>query len=95
LGAPAAQTSSHTVTTYPSSLKSKVYLLKHFERYIMDRLYGEYPYTYEDLDRKKGMDWVVKYLRMKHVIVFLMSHGAIQASSLSRRRSSYPDVFPS
>ncbi|KAJ7368081.1 kinase-like domain-containing protein [Mycena albidolilacea] len=78
LGAPAAQTSSHTVTTYPSSLKSKVYLLKHFERYIMDRLYGEYPYTYEDLDRKKGMDWVVKYLRMKHVIVFLMSHGAIQ-----------------
>lgn len=60
----------------------------------MDRLYGEYPYTYEDLDRKKGMDWVVKYLRMKHVIVFLMSHGAIQASSLSQPRSSYPDVFP-
>ncbi|KAJ6539139.1 kinase-like domain-containing protein [Mycena capillaripes] len=78
LGAPAAQTSNHTVTTYPSSLKSKVYLLKHFERYIMDRLYGEYPYTYEDMERKKGMDWVVKYLRMKHVIVFLMSHGAIQ-----------------
>ncbi|KAJ7507543.1 kinase-like domain-containing protein [Mycena galericulata] len=78
LGAPAAQRASHTVTTYPSSLKSKVYLLKHFERYIMDRLYGEYPYTYEDMERKKGMDWVVKYLRMKHVIVFLMSHGALQ-----------------
>ncbi|KAJ7774335.1 kinase-like domain-containing protein [Mycena maculata] len=78
LSAPAAQRASHTVTTYPSSLKSKVYLLKHFERYIMDRLYGEYPYTYEDLERKKGMDWVVKYLRMKHVIVFLMSHGALQ-----------------
>ncbi|KAJ7047579.1 kinase-like domain-containing protein [Mycena alexandri] len=78
LGAPAASTSSHTVTTYPSSLKSKVYLLKHFERYIMDRLYGEYPYTFEDMERTKGMDWVIKYLRMKHVIVFLMSHGAIQ-----------------
>ncbi|KAJ6599261.1 kinase-like domain-containing protein [Mycena vulgaris] len=78
LSAPAAQCVSHTVTTYPSALKSKVYLLKHFERYIMDRLYGEYPYTYEDLERKNGMDWVVKYLRMKHVIVFLMSHGALQ-----------------
>ncbi|KAJ7095196.1 kinase-like domain-containing protein [Mycena belliarum] len=78
LSAPSAQCASHTVTTYPSTLKSKVYLLKHFERYIMDRLYGEYPYTYEDLERKNGMDWVVKYLRMKHVIVFLMSHGALQ-----------------
>ncbi|KAJ7117391.1 kinase-like domain-containing protein [Mycena crocata] len=78
LSAPAAQCSSHTVTTFPSALKSKVYLLKHFERYIMDRLYGEYPYTYEDMERQKGMDWVVKYLRMKHVIVFLMSHGALQ-----------------
>ena len=30
---------SYTVDTYPEELKSKVYLLKHFERYIMDRLY--------------------------------------------------------
>ncbi|KAJ6510017.1 kinase-like domain-containing protein [Mycena vitilis] len=78
LGPPTAHSSNHTITTYPSSLKSKVYLLKHFERYIMDRLYGEYEYTYENKERTIGMDWVVKYLRMKHVIVFLMSHGAIQ-----------------
>ncbi|KAJ6629189.1 kinase-like domain-containing protein [Mycena sp. CBHHK59/15] len=78
LSAPSAHCVSHTVTTFPPALKSKVYLLKHFERYIMDRLYGEYPYTYEDMERKKGMDWVVKYLRMKHVIVFLMSHGVLQ-----------------
>ncbi|KAJ7228871.1 Pkinase-domain-containing protein [Mycena pura] len=78
LGAPNAQCSSYTADSYPSSLKSKVYLLKHFERYIMERLFADYPYTYEDTERKKGMDWVVKYLRMKHVIVFLMSHGALQ-----------------
>ncbi|KAJ7638614.1 kinase-like domain-containing protein [Roridomyces roridus] len=78
LSAPAAEQTSHTVEVYPDALKSKVYLLKHFERYIMDRLYGDYAWTYEDLERKQGMDWVVKYLRMKHVIVFLMSHGAIQ-----------------
>jgi len=44
----------------------------------MDRLYGEYDYTYEDVDRIKGMDFVQKYLRMKHVIVFKMSHDVIQ-----------------
>ncbi|KAI0075547.1 Pkinase-domain-containing protein [Panus rudis PR-1116 ss-1] len=69
---------NHTVTDYPSDLKSKVYLLKHFERYIMDRLYGEHEYTYEDLERTKGMDFVQKYLRMKHVIVFKMSHDVLQ-----------------
>ncbi|KAF9007069.1 hypothetical protein BDQ17DRAFT_1324325 [Cyathus striatus] len=69
---------SHTLEEYPEDLKSKVYLLKHFERYIMDRLYGEYDYTFEDVDRAKGMDWVQKYLRMKHVIVFKFSHDVLQ-----------------
>jgi len=63
---------------FPEDLKTKVYLLKHFERYIMDRLYGDYDYTFDDVDRTKGMEWVQKYLRMKHVIVFKMSHDALQ-----------------
>ncbi|KAF8877248.1 hypothetical protein CPB84DRAFT_1852738 [Gymnopilus junonius] len=69
---------SYTVSVYPDELKSKVYLLKHFERYIMDRLYGEYDYTFEDTKRERGMEWVQKYLRMKHVIVFKMSHDVLQ-----------------
>ncbi|KJA14333.1 hypothetical protein HYPSUDRAFT_208789 [Hypholoma sublateritium FD-334 SS-4] len=69
---------SYTVEVYPDELKSKVYLLKHFERYIMDRLYGEYDYTFEDVNREKGMEWVQKYLRMKHVIVFKLSHDVLQ-----------------
>jgi hypothetical protein len=44
----------------------------------MDRLYGEYDYTFEDVERTKGMEWVQKYLRMKHVIVFKMSHDVLQ-----------------
>lgn len=72
----------HTVESYPEELKSKVYLLKHFERYIMDRLYGEYEYTFEDVGRAKGMEWVQKYLRMKHVIVFKLSHDVLQVRSL-------------
>ncbi|TFY65776.1 hypothetical protein EVG20_g5313 [Dentipellis fragilis] len=69
---------NYTVAEYPEDLKSKVYLLKHFERYIMDRLFGESGYTFEDLHRTKGMDFVQKYLRMKHVIVFKMSHDILQ-----------------
>ncbi|TFY51546.1 hypothetical protein EVJ58_g10508, partial [Rhodofomes roseus] len=69
---------NYTVSEYPEDLKSKVYLLKHFERYIMERLYGDYPYTYEDTNRTKGMDFVQKYLRMKHVIVFKLSHDVLQ-----------------
>jgi len=44
----------------------------------MDRLYGEYDYTYEDVTRVKGMEWVQKYLRMKHVILFKLSHDVLQ-----------------
>lgn len=44
----------------------------------MDRLYGEYDYTFDDVDRTKGMEWVQKYLRMKHVIVFKLSHDVLQ-----------------
>ena len=71
---------SHTVSTYPEDIKSKVYLLKYFERYIMGRLYNETDYTYEDTDRKRGMVFVQKFLRMKHVIIFKMSHDVIQVS---------------
>ncbi|KAH7929999.1 Pkinase-domain-containing protein [Leucogyrophana mollusca] len=69
---------NHSVSDFPEDLKNKVYLLKHFERYIMDRLYGDYEYTFEDINRSKGMDFVQKYLRMKHVIVFKMSHDVLQ-----------------
>lgn len=69
---------SYSISEYPEELKSKVYLLKHFEKYIMERLYGEYEYTFVDEGRTRGMEWVQKYLRMKHVIVFKMSHDVLQ-----------------
>lgn len=48
----------------------------------MERLYGEYDYTFQDTTRVKGMDFVQKYLRMKHVIVFKMSHDVLQVQLL-------------
>lgn len=47
----------------------------------MAKLYGQYDFTYEDTDRTKGMDWVQKYLRMKNVIVFKLSHDVLQVCS--------------
>ena len=44
----------------------------------MDRLFGDHGYIYEDTDRTKGMEFVQKYLRMKQVIVFKMSHDVLQ-----------------
>jgi len=62
----------------PDNLSDKTYLLRHFERYMLERLYGSHDYTYTDEARTQGMDFVQKYLRMKHVIVFKMSHDVVQ-----------------
>jgi len=69
---------NYPVDDFPKDIENKVYLLKHFERYILERLYGDYDYAFEDLERTKGMHFVQKYLRMKHVIVFKMSHNVLQ-----------------
>lgn len=69
---------NHSAEDAPEELAEKMYLLNHFESYIMNRLYGDYDYTYEDHLKTTGMDFVQKYLRMKHVVVFMMSSEVIQ-----------------
>ncbi|WWC57830.1 uncharacterized protein I303_100365 [Kwoniella dejecticola CBS 10117] len=69
---------SHGIDKYPSDLKNKVYLLKHFESYMLDKLFLEQPYTYDDVDLRTGMVFIVKYLRMKHVILFRLSNDVLQ-----------------
>ncbi|WWC85535.1 uncharacterized protein L201_000399 [Kwoniella dendrophila CBS 6074] len=69
---------SHNIETYPADLKNKVYLLKHFEQYMLDKLFLEQSYTYEDIGLKTGMVLIVKYLRMKHVILFRLSNDVLQ-----------------
>ena len=58
----------YSVEAYQKELKSKVYLLKHFENYIMGS------YTESIPLRIPGHG---KYLRMKHVIVFKLSHDVL------------------
>ena len=56
--------------------------MKHFEKYMMERLYGDYEYTYQDLERTKDLDFVKRYYRDKHVTSFQMSHGVFQVNSI-------------
>ena len=49
---------NYTVGEYPEEPKSKVYLLKHFEGYIMGKLYGDYEYTFPDLQHTSSMHFV-------------------------------------
>ncbi|WVR03341.1 hypothetical protein IAU60_000332 [Kwoniella sp. DSM 27419] len=69
---------NHSIDTYPADLKNKVYLMKHFENYMLDKLFGEQPYTYSDVSLTTGMVFIVKYLRMKHVILFRLSNDVLQ-----------------
>jgi polo-like kinase 1 len=78
---------NYPIDQYPRELHNKVYLLRHFENYMLDRLFGDQPYTYEDVTLTKGMVFVTRYLRMKHVIVFRLSNDVLQVSQVVHTRS--------
>jgi hypothetical protein len=66
------------VDDYPKDLANKVYLMNSFEVYMMDRLFGDAEYTYQDTALKTGMVFVTRYLRMKHVLLFRLSNNVLQ-----------------
>ncbi len=45
---------------------------------MLDKLCAEHNYTWEDTKRTSDLVFVHKYLRMKHVIVFKLSHDVLQ-----------------
>lgn len=64
--------------TPPKELGDKPRLLGHFATYLMQKLYGDHEYTFVDRKRTSGMDFVVKYLRLKHGILFRLSNNVLQ-----------------
>ncbi|GAA5940026.1 CDC5/polo family serine/threonine-protein kinase [Sporobolomyces koalae] len=68
----------HNLTLIPPELDRKAYLLRYFEDYMAKTLRRDVPWTFEDTDRKKNMDFLVKYYRMKNAIVFKMSNDVLQ-----------------
>ncbi|WWD22337.1 hypothetical protein CI109_106828 [Kwoniella shandongensis] len=73
---------NHSIDRYPSDLTNKVYLLKYFHQYMMDRLFSDHPWTYYDESLTTGMVFVVKFLRMKHVVLFRLSNDVLQFNFL-------------
>lgn len=64
----------------PNELSDKTKLLGHFSTYLMKKLYGEHEYTFVDAERTNGLDFVQKYLRLKHAILFKLSNDVLQVS---------------
>jgi cell cycle serine/threonine-protein kinase CDC5/MSD2 len=53
----------------------------------MQKLYGEHDYTFIDNKRTTAMDFVIKYLRLKHGILFRLSNNVIQVMHRLTRHS--------
>ncbi|GAA6024436.1 hypothetical protein JCM11491_001735 [Sporobolomyces phaffii] len=68
----------HNLTSIPAELDRKAYLLRYFEDYMAKTLRRDVPWTFEDVERTKNMDFLVKYYRMKNAIVFKMSNDVLQ-----------------
>ena len=80
---------------HPEDLKRKTYLLEYFEDYMAKTLTRDVAWTFVDSARKRNMDFLVKYYRMKNAIVFKMSNDLLQvrdeaAHSLGSPLTSHP-----
>ncbi|KZT62577.1 kinase-like protein [Calocera cornea HHB12733] len=75
-----SSTSPVTSSSSDSStdLSTKVTLLRAFKEYIYKELYRKQAYTYVDMDKQDGMDFVQKWLRANNVVMFKLSNDAIQ-----------------
>ncbi|KPV75147.1 uncharacterized protein RHOBADRAFT_53167 [Rhodotorula graminis WP1] len=68
----------HALSAVPAALERKAYLLRYFEDYMAKTLTRDVEWTYDDVERTKNMEFLVKYYRMKSAIVFKMSNDVLQ-----------------
>ncbi|THV04760.1 Pkinase-domain-containing protein [Dendrothele bispora CBS 962.96] len=76
---------SYKVDEAPEDIMKKVRVLKHTKGYIMEHLYNHFDYCFEG-KRTKGMICVQKYLRLKQVLVFQLSHNVAQFNFLDHTK---------
>lgn len=74
--------------------QERLYLLSHFEQYMMNKLNGMTDYNYKDMELQTGMVFLTKYWRMKHVIAFRLSNEAFQVSLLVHLPAFSDSVCP-
>ncbi|GAA5971136.1 hypothetical protein JCM21900_000946 [Sporobolomyces salmonicolor] len=68
----------YALSSVPAELERKAYLLRYFEDYMAKTLRRDVAWTFEDVERVKNMDFLLKYYRMKNAIVFKMSNEVLQ-----------------
>ncbi|GAA5928413.1 hypothetical protein JCM10213_005729 [Rhodosporidiobolus nylandii] len=61
-----------------SEIDRKAYLLRYFEDYMAKTLRRDVSWAWEDTQRTRNMDFLVKYYRMKNAIVFKLSNEVLQ-----------------
>lgn len=75
---------SYGIQVFPEELDRKVYLMTYFQEYMTKTLERDVDWVFSDQDRTKGMDFLVKYYRMKNAIVFKLSNDVVQVRSWLR-----------
>ncbi|KAG5457240.1 MAG: hypothetical protein BJ554DRAFT_2798 [Olpidium bornovanus] len=68
----------HVLTEHPPELTKKVTLLKHFRGYMTENLFKAPAYTFTDSCKTYDLDFLTKYLRTKHAVVFRLSNRVVQ-----------------
>ncbi|KAI9008589.1 kinase-like domain-containing protein [Hyaloraphidium curvatum] len=73
--------SCHTLSDYPADLRKKVTLLCHFQNYINDNLSKHIPSYFQlDAERIQNLDFLTKYIRTKHAVLFRLSNRVLQVN---------------
>ena len=66
------------VEKYPEALHKKVTLLKYFKSYMQENLSKASQHCYQDLGKTANLDFLVKYMRTKHAVLFRLTNNAVQ-----------------
>ena len=73
-------------------LRDRKFLLNHFEAYMEGKLHAGEKYCEKDTTLNTGMSYLAQYWRMKQLIVFRISSGVLQVSSLECRSYTCPSL---
>jgi hypothetical protein len=74
--------------------QERLYLLSHFEQYMLNKLNGMTEYNYKDEQLRTGMVFLTKYWRMKQVIAFRLCNESFQVSESSMLIICVSDILP-
>lgn len=68
----------YTQQKYPESITKKATLLRHFKSYMTENLSKVASFEHQDSHRTSNMDFLVKYMRTKHAVMFLLTNRVVQ-----------------